>query len=64
MLKAEGSGEAWVALILRFVEDDGEGEKAAEFMWFSTEREIRNKQQKRSDFHWVSLTAIAEDWNL
>lgn len=53
LLKAEGSNEAWVALICEFVEDDGEGEMAANFMWFSTEKEIRNKERKRSDFYWV-----------
>lgn len=49
LLKAEGSKEAWVAIICEFVEDD-EGEKAANFMWFSTEKEIRNKERKRLDF--------------
>jgi hypothetical protein len=54
LLKADGSGEAWVALILRFVDQGDEEDKAAEFMWFSTEREIRNRDRKRSDFYWVS----------
>lgn len=54
MLKAEGSNEAWVAIICDFLEDDGEGNKAANFMWFSSEREIRNRQRKRTDFYWVS----------
>ncbi|OHE91774.1 ATPase [Colletotrichum orchidophilum] len=49
LLKAEGSNEAWVAIICEFLEEEG-GEKAANFMWFSTEREIRNKEKKRSDF--------------
>ena len=50
LLKAEGNGEAWIGLICNFEEDeDGEDEKAANFMWFSTEREIRNKQKKRTD---------------
>jgi len=50
MLKADGSNEAWVAIICEFVDDDGDdGEKAANFMWFSTEKEIRNKERKRSD---------------
>lgn len=53
LLKADGSNEAWVALICDFVEDDGEGEKAANFMWFSTEKEIRNREKKRTDFVWV-----------
>lgn len=48
LLKAEGTNEAWIGLICNFEEDD-DGEKAANFMWFSTEREIRNKQKKRTD---------------
>ena len=48
LLKAEGTNEAWIGLICAF-EDDDEGDKAANFMWFSTEREIRNKQKKRTD---------------
>jgi origin recognition complex subunit 1 len=53
LLKADGSNEAWVAIICEFAEDDGEGEKAANFMWFTTEKEIRNKDKKRNDFYWV-----------
>ncbi|OLN92870.1 Origin recognition complex subunit 1 [Colletotrichum chlorophyti] len=49
LLKADGSNEAWVAIICEFLEDE-DGEKAANFMWFSTEKEIRNKERKRSDF--------------
>ncbi|KAK2045845.1 ATPase [Colletotrichum somersetense] len=49
LLKAEGSKEAWVAIICDFLEDD-DGEKAASFMWFATEKEIRNKERKRADF--------------
>lgn len=56
LLKAEGSNEAWVAIICDFLEDD-EGEKAANFMWFSTEKEIRNKDRKRSDSMPVSIRA-------
>lgn len=48
-LKAEGS-QAWVGLICDFFEDEEEGEKMAKFMWFSSEREIRNKSTKRTDF--------------
>ena len=48
LLKAEGTGEAWVAIICDFVEED-EGEMAARFMWFSTDKEIRNKEKKRTD---------------
>ena len=49
LLKAEGTCEAWIGLICAFVEEDEAGEKAADFMWFSTEREIWNKQKKRTD---------------
>lgn len=49
LLKAEGNGEAWIGLICNFEEDEEEDEKVANFMWFSTEREIRNKQKKRTD---------------
>ncbi|KAI5462980.1 P-loop containing nucleoside triphosphate hydrolase protein [Mariannaea sp. PMI_226] len=50
LLKADGSNDAWVALIGEFIEEDDDGEMAANFMWFSTEKEIRNKTKKRSDF--------------
>ncbi|TDZ28265.1 Origin recognition complex subunit 1 [Colletotrichum trifolii] len=49
LLKAEGSKEAWVAIICEFIDDD-DGEKAANFMWFATEKEIRNTKKKRQDF--------------
>ena len=49
LLKAEGSNEAWVGLIVAFEEDEEEDEKMANFMWFSTQKEIRNKQKKRLD---------------
>lgn len=50
LLKADGSNEAWVGIICEFVDDDGdEGEKAANFMWFSTAQEVRNKDRKRTD---------------
>ncbi|KLU89329.1 origin recognition complex subunit 1 [Magnaporthiopsis poae ATCC 64411] len=63
LLKADGSNEAWVGLICDFVEDDGdEGEKAAHFMWFSTEREIRNKEKKRTDAYWNELY-ITPSWD-
>ncbi|KAJ4311953.1 Origin recognition complex, subunit 1 [Fusarium piperis] len=63
MLKADGSNEAWVALICEFVEDDGDGEKAANFMWFSSEKEIRNKDKKRSDYYWNELY-ISPSWDI
>lgn len=53
LLKAETTGEAWVAIIREFLEDD-DGEMAADFLWFSSEKEIRNKHKKRTDFLWVS----------
>ena len=49
LLKAEGYKEAWVAIVCEFFEDEDEGEKVANFMWFSSEKEIRNKDKKRSD---------------
>ena len=50
LLKAEGTKEAWVGLICEFQEEEDEGDaKAANFMWFSTDKEIRNKQKKRTD---------------
>ena len=55
LLKADGPNEAWVGIIYDFLDEDGdEGEKAANFMWFSTEKEIRNKEKKRTDFEPVS----------
>ncbi|KAL8703373.1 MAG: hypothetical protein Q9201_003429 [Fulgogasparrea decipioides] len=49
LLKAEGTNEAWVGIICGFEENEDDGEKAANFMWFSTDKEIRNKQKKRMD---------------
>jgi len=57
LLKADGKNEAWVGLICEFMEDEDEG-KVANFMWFSTAKEIRNKEKKRTDFmqvFWSSL---------
>lgn len=48
LLKAEGTNEAWIGIICNFEEEE-DGEKSANFMWFSTEKEIRNKQKKRTD---------------
>ncbi|KAI2463655.1 P-loop containing nucleoside triphosphate hydrolase protein [Annulohypoxylon bovei var. microspora] len=50
LLKAEGSNEAWVGIVTEFREADDEGDKAANFLWFSTEKEIRNSDRKRKDF--------------
>jgi origin recognition complex subunit 1 len=48
LLKADGS-EAWVGIVNHFFEEEETGEKMANFMWFSTPREIRNKTKKRND---------------
>jgi origin recognition complex subunit 1 len=58
LLKADGS-QAWVGIICDFYDDEEEGEKMAKFLWFSSEREIRDKSTKRTDFmpvrtHWLS----------
>lgn len=53
LLKADGSNEAWVAIITEFLDSDEDGEKAASFQWFSTEKEIRNRVRKRTDYAWV-----------
>lgn len=58
LLKAEGSNEAWVGIICEFLEDDGEGDMAANFMWFSTENEIRKKDKKRTDFYAVRIQGL------
>lgn len=51
LLKAQGTNEAWVGLICEFKEDEEEdGAKLANIMWFSTEKEIQNRQKKRMDF--------------
>lgn len=58
MLKAaDGSIGAWVAIICDFQEDSETGEMSADFMWFLTEKEIRNKARKREDFYWVCTVA-------
>lgn len=50
LLKAEGYKEAWVAIICEFHEDAMErGEKRANFMWFSSDKEVRNKKRTRVD---------------
>ena len=58
LLKAE-SNEAWVGLIHDFEVGEVDGEKCANFMWFSTPKEIsrtrRNKQMLKTDVLWVSI---------
>ncbi|KAL1792123.1 hypothetical protein ACET3X_009874 [Alternaria dauci] len=51
LLKAEGN-QAWVGIICELYEDpdDDDHEKMAKFLWFSSEKEIRNQSKKRSDF--------------
>ena len=63
LLKAEGAGEAWIGLICDF-QDDEDGDKAANFMWFSTEREIRNKEKKRRDALPVGLDTESSWWGV
>lgn len=58
LLKAEGTSQAWVGLICEFYDDEEEGEKVANFMWFSTEKEIRNKEKKRNDAVPVRFRAV------
>ena len=53
LLKAEGSNEAWVGIICDFQIDE-DGEKAANFMWFSSQQEIRSAK-KRTDYLEVGL---------
>ncbi|KAL2015060.1 hypothetical protein VTK56DRAFT_6420 [Thermocarpiscus australiensis] len=48
LLKAEGSNEAWVGIICDFQVDE-DGDKAANFMWFSSHHEIRSPK-KRTDY--------------
>ncbi|OCK83268.1 origin recognition complex subunit 1 [Lepidopterella palustris CBS 459.81] len=49
LLKAEGN-QAWVGIICELFDgDDEEDEKMAKFMWFSSEKEIRNKSKRRDD---------------
>ena len=48
LLKADNAKEAWVAIVCEF-KDDSDGTKLANFMWFSTPREIRNRRRKRHD---------------
>ncbi|EUC45565.1 hypothetical protein COCMIDRAFT_95233 [Bipolaris oryzae ATCC 44560] len=49
LLKAEGN-QAWVGIICDFYEDVDEDEKMAKFLWFFSEKEIRNQNKKRTDF--------------
>jgi origin recognition complex subunit 1 len=49
LLKAEGN-QAWVGIICDFHEDVEDDEKMAKFLWFSSEKEIRNQSKKRTDF--------------
>ncbi|KAL5118295.1 Origin recognition complex, subunit 1 [Pleosporales sp. CAS-2024a] len=49
LLKAEGN-QAWVGIICHFYEDADDKEKMARFLWFSSEKEIRNNNKKRTDF--------------
>ncbi|KAL2169885.1 hypothetical protein VTG60DRAFT_5500 [Thermothelomyces hinnuleus] len=48
LLKADSFNEAWVGIICDFQVDE-DGEKAANFMWFSSPQEIRSPK-KRTDY--------------
>jgi origin recognition complex subunit 1 len=61
LLKAEGN-QAWVGIICDFHEDPDEDEKMAKFLWFSSEKEIRNQSKKRSDFLPVSRSAVLQSY--
>ena len=54
LLKADGTNEAWVGLIYEFIQGGAEGQdqdqKEAKFLWFASEKEIRNRQKKRTDW--------------
>jgi origin recognition complex subunit 1 len=58
LLKADGSNEAWVGIICDFVQADEDGEKAANFMWFSSAHELRSPK-KRTDFLEVRALSAA-----
>ncbi|KAF2120869.1 P-loop containing nucleoside triphosphate hydrolase protein [Lophiotrema nucula] len=49
LLKADGS-QAWVGIVCDFYDDVDDDEKMAKFLWFSSEKEIRSKSTKRTDF--------------
>lgn len=53
LLKAEGN-QAWVGIICDFHQDMDDGEKLAKFLWFSSEKEVRNQSKKRTDYLPVS----------
>jgi len=50
LLRADGQADSWVAIVSDFVERDEDGDQAANFLWFANEKEIRNKNRKRTDF--------------
>jgi origin recognition complex subunit 1 len=58
MLTAPGNNSDWVGMIKGFTGQDHDGDELAEFLWFSTEKEIHNKLKKRTDFLPVRLNAI------
>lgn len=59
LLKAEGN-QAWVGIICDFHEDVEDEEKMARFLWFSSEKEIRNQSKKRTDFLPVGHTVVCK----
>lgn len=57
LLKAEGN-QAWVGIVCDFFDDIEEDEKMAKFLWFSSEKEIRNQNKKRTDFVPASVSLL------
>lgn len=57
LLKADGN-EAWVGLIGDLFEDDETGDKCANFMWFSTPNEVRNRAKRRTDAVEVGVSSF------
>ncbi|KAI1821091.1 ATPase [Xylaria intraflava] len=49
-LESDSASQIWAAILIDFVESDENGAMAADFLWFSSENEIRNGPRKRTDF--------------
>ncbi|KAI1435042.1 P-loop containing nucleoside triphosphate hydrolase protein [Xylaria sp. CBS 124048] len=49
-LESDSATQIWAAVIIDFIEADENGNMAADFLWFSSESEIRNGPRKRTDF--------------
>jgi len=62
LLKAEGGNDAWVGVICDLFDGEDDGQKMANFMWFSDPREIRNKGKKMADVLDIELY-ITPSWD-